>query len=87
MHPTLHPLMISLLFFFIPLTAYPIEANPVACDCSTTEASDQEAREGCPKKVKKKFCDLLHQRDILKEQLRQQREDRRRLINRPVPRY
>ena len=85
MHPNTHPLMISLLLFFIPLTAYPIEEkNPAACDCSTTKVSDQEATKGCPKEVKKAFCDLVHQRKIWKERISQQREDRRKLINRTI---
>ena len=84
MHPKTHPLMISLLMLFILLTAYPIEATPIACDCSTTEVSDQEATKGCPKEVKKEFCDLVHQRKIWKERISQQREDRRKLINRPI---
>ncbi len=77
MHPKMHPLMIFLLLFFIPLTAYPIEKNPAACDCSTTEVSDQEVAEGCPSEVKKEICALHHQAKIWKERLRLQQERRR----------
>jgi len=77
MHPKMHPLMIFLLLFFIPLTAYPIEKNPAACDCSTTEVSDQEAAQGCPSEVKREICNLYHQAKIWKERLRQQQDQRR----------
>ncbi len=77
MHPKTHPLMIFLLLFFIPLTAYSIEENPATCDCSTTEVSDQEVAQGCPSEVKKEFCVLYHQVKIWKERLRVQQENRR----------
>ena len=78
MHSKTHPLMISLLLFFITLTAYPIEEkNPSACDCSTAEVSDQEAAQGCPNEVKKEICTLYNQAKIWKERLRLQQERRR----------
>ncbi len=77
MHLKTHQVIITLLLFFIPLTAYTIEENPATCDCSTTEVSDHEVAQGCPSEVKKEFCVLYHQVKIWKERLRLQQENRR----------
>ena len=60
-------------------------SNPAACDCSTTEVSEQEAAQGCSSEVKKKICGLFNQSKIWKERLRMQQERRQIEQNTIVP--